>query len=384
MTKEVLGRSLSDGTTIRVGIDGDRIAYVDHQEAALETPWIAPGLVDLQVNGLGADDFNGPIDAATPERVSRWLLRDGVTTYFPTIISQSPEYTALAIETISRACAAGGVARETIGGIHLEGPFISPEDGPRGAHDRRWVRAPDWSLMREWLEIAQGLIRLVTMSPEWPGSAAFIEQCVEAGLIVAIGHTAASPRQIRAAVAAGATMSTHLGNGSHAELPRHDNYLWEQLASDDLWASLIADGVHLPPSVLRTLLRAKADKAFLVSDSVASGLSGAGPTRAAVGGSVLHGSDRSIRVARDPRFFAGSDCVLREAVSYLATRGITDLATAWEMASTRPAIVAGLPQGQGLRPGAPADIVTFEIQSARVVPTAVVKLGLEIDLGAVA
>lgn len=315
MTKEVVGRSLLDGATVRLGIDGDQIAFVEHQEIAVEAPWIAPGLVDLQVNGLGADDFNDAIDAATPERISRRLLRDGVTTYFPTIITQSPKSTAQAIETISRACAAGGVAQETIGGIHLEGPFISPDDGPRGAHDRRWVRAPDWSLMQEWLEISHGLLRLVTMSPEWPGSSRFIERCVDAGLIVAIGHTGASPRQIRTAIAAGATISTHLGNGSHAELPRHDNYLWEQLASDDLWASLISDGVHLPRAVLRTILRAKADKAFLVSDSVASGPPGAGPKRAAVGGSVLRGRDRSIRLARDPRFLAGSDSVLPDAVS---------------------------------------------------------------------
>src|SRR5205807_1149747 len=141
--------------------------------------------------------------------------------------------------------------------FHLEGPYISAEDGPRGAHPLAQVRPPDLGEFQRIQEAADGNIRLVTLAPELPGALAFIDKLTAAGVVVAIGHTAASPATIRDAVSAGARLSTHLGNGSHAMLPRHDNYLWEQLAADELWASIICDGHHLPAAVMRCILRVK-------------------------------------------------------------------------------------------------------------------------------
>src|SRR5262249_22819826 len=134
---------------------------------------------------------------------------------------------------------------------HLEGPYLSPEDGPRGAHPREHVRKPDRDEFLRLQEAAGRRIRLVTPAPEGEGALPFVEWLAQQGVVVAIGHTAAPPAVIRDAVKAGARLSTHLGNGSHAMLPRHENYLWEQLACDDLWASVITDGHHLPAAIAR-------------------------------------------------------------------------------------------------------------------------------------
>src|SRR5436305_1458777 len=130
-----------------------------------------------------------------------------------------------------------------------------------------------------WLQEAAGTrIRLVTLAPEHENALPFIEQLVRSGVVVALGHTAASAARIREAIAAGARLSTHLGNGSHAMLPRHDNYIWEQLAADNLWASIIVDGHHLPPSVVQSIVRCKTPSRLLLTCD-ASPLAGLPPGR---------------------------------------------------------------------------------------------------------
>jgi hypothetical protein len=154
-----------------------------------------------------------------------------------------------------------------IPGIHIEGPYISAEDGPRGAHDPAYIRDPDVIEFKQWQEAADGKIALVTIAPERRGALDFIRQVVACGVATAIGHTAADPATIRQAIMAGARLSTHLGNGSHGQIPRLNNYLWEQLAADELMASIIADGFHLPASVLKVISPRKGlDKLILVSD----------------------------------------------------------------------------------------------------------------------
>lgn len=249
---------------------------------------IGPGLVDLQINGYGGMDFNSmPLDEELVWQVTRALCREGVTTYYPTIVTNSDENIEGAVRTISRARSRECLVESTVAGIHLEGPFISPEDGPRGAHNKIYVRPPDWDLFRKWQEAAEGDIKLITLSPEWPESAGFIARCVESGVTVCIGHTAATVEQIREATAAGARMSTHLGNGAHPMLPRHPNYIWEQLAQDALWASVIADGFHLPESVLKVVLRVKGNRTVLVSDAVSFSGMEPGEYDAHVGGRVV-------------------------------------------------------------------------------------------------
>jgi N-acetylglucosamine-6-phosphate deacetylase len=168
-----------------------------------------------------------------------------------------------------------GVAIE---GFHVEGPHIAAEEGPRGAHPKQHVRPPDVEEYKRWQEATEGNIKLVTLAPEWPEAPAYIEALVRDGVTVSIGHTAAQPEHIHAAVAAGATLSTHLGNGAHSVLPRHPNYLWEQLAEDRLNADFIADGIHIGKAFLNVALRAKGvERSILVTD--ASSPAGAAPGR---------------------------------------------------------------------------------------------------------
>lgn len=323
-------------------------------------PWIGPGYADLQINGFSGIDFNVPsLKREDVQAAARKLWAEGTTTFYPTVITNSDDNIETIVRTIAGACVSDPLTGDTIAGIHLEGPFISPEDGPRGAHGRSFVKPPDWELFERWQAAAEGRIRLITLSPEWEGAPHFISNCVRNGVAVSIGHTAAVPEQIQAAVQAGATLSTHLGNGAHLMLPRHPNYIWEQLAQDGLSACIIADGFHLPDSVMKVMLKVKAERLYLVSDAVyLSGLEpGAYDTH--IGGQVVLTKEGRLHLAHEPGLLAGSAQLLKAGIEHLVSAGLTDLSTAWDMASVRPAAYMGLAAGEGLAPGAPADLIAF-------------------------
>jgi len=358
------GRHYRTGEGIAVALANGTIASV--KKGSGET-FIAPGLVDLQINGFRGLDFNTlPVPDDLPGRVTRELWSEGVTSYYATIITNSTDAIEECVRAISRACERDPDAAAGIAGIHLEGPFISGEDGPRGAHDRRYVCPPDWKKFDRWQRAAGGRIRLVTLSPEYKSAIPFIRRCVTAGITASIGHTAATPEQIRAATAAGASMSTHLGNGCHLMLPRHPNYVWEQLAQDGLSACIIADGFHLPDSVIKAVMRVKGPNAILASDAVyLSGLK-PGPYRTHIGGKVVLTKDGKLHLASNPKLLAGSVQMLIRSVEHLDRSGLTDPAEAREMASTRPAQAMRLPAGRGLAPGAPADLAVFTRTKDRI------------------
>jgi N-acetylglucosamine-6-phosphate deacetylase len=352
-----------------VRMAGGQIAAVDLLPAARpdELPWIGPGLVDMQINGHGGISFTGPEATAEGLRqVTRALWPEGVTAFCPTVVTSSDDDLGSAMRAIARACDDDPAVARAVPCIHLEGPFLSPHDGPRGAHDRAHIRPPDWALFERWQDAASGRIGLVTVSPEWPEAPAFVARCVERGIVVSIGHTAASAEQLQAAIAAGASMSTHLGNGSHLMLPRHHNYIWEQLADDRLWASLIADGFHLPLAVLTVMLRAKGSRALLVSDAVS--LSGLPPGEygGQIGNRVVLTPEGRLHLADNPGLLAGSAQLLLWDIEHLVRTGLAAPGLAWEMASLRPALCLDLPAKAGLATGAPADLVTFTWQGDRV------------------
>jgi N-acetylglucosamine-6-phosphate deacetylase len=186
-------------------------------------------------------------------------------------------------------------------------------------------------------------------------------------VVPAIGHTAATPEQIRDAVAAGAMLSTHLGNGAHALLPRHPNYLWEQLAADELWASFIADGFHLPDAVMKTILRMKDERALLVSDSVALAGMPPGEYESGIGSRVVLTPQGRLHLAADPRLLAGSAQPLLAGIAHLVRAGLATLADAWAMASTRPLALLDQQRSDGLVLDAPADLVLFRLDEERAI-----------------
>ena len=356
----------------RVGLridDGKIVEIVDLQPANsdVETLYLAPGLVDLQINGFKGFDFNSlPLTNDSIQKATIELWGEGITTYYPTIITNSDEAIEEAVSAIADACASFEFLDNTIAGIHIEGPFISPEDGPRGAHAKKYVKAPDWELFQKWQMAACGRIKIITLSPEWSGSSEFISKCVDSGVIVAIGHTSATPEQIREAVEAGATMSTHLGNGAHLMLARHPNYIWEQLAQDNLNTFLIADGFHLPKSFLKVAMKVKGDQAMLVSDAVyLSGLE-PGEYETHIGGKVILTPQGKLCTLANPKILAGSAQMLNHGIGHLVRSKLTNLETAWEMGSIRPSAFMDLSAKQGLVAGAPADFVLFKWKENQV------------------
>jgi N-acetylglucosamine-6-phosphate deacetylase len=361
---KVTGVDVSSGASVEVDFER-AITVVDHLIRPLDhAAFIAPGWIDLQVNGFAGVDYNSP--GSSHEQIARSIRRMfacGVTRFFPTVITGSPENMSAALSNLANAkeSIGEGAAMEA---FHLEGPYISPEDGPRGAHPARWVRPPDLGEFQRFQEAAHGNIRLVTLAPEWPDAPRFIEKIVEKGVVASIGHTRASASQIAEAVRAGATLSTHLGNGADAVLPRHPNYLWEQLAEDRLAASFIVDGFHLPPSFLNVALRAKGlERSLLVTDAVMPAGCDAGPYRLGEVDVELH-ADGSVRLAGGTRL-AGSALTMDQAIANVMRTAGLSLSQAVTLATRNPARVGRVASRQrGLNPGDRADLVRFRVDQA--------------------
>lgn len=335
------------------------------QPVAAAEHWLAPGFIDLQVNGFGGVDFNDPTTStAQIAQAIRQLWCTGVTHLLPTIITGSHEHIAACFANLVKAADEfPAVAYATLG-FHLEGPFISTEDGPRGAHPRAHARPPDWDEFQRWQDAARGSIRLITLAPEWAGALPFIERAADAGILVALGHTAASPQQIRAAIAAGARMSTHLGNGSHANIARHPNYIWEQLAADELHASFIIDGHHLPPSVVKCFLRSKGSaRSVLVTDAIAA--AGCPPGRYQFGELVVEVTPQGRVNLPGTPYLAGSATQMHEAIANTVRFSDATLAEALQMATAHPAALLGLSDERGtLAVGRAADVVLLRWEEA--------------------
>lgn len=267
-----------------------------------------PGFFDIQVNGFAGIDFNSPsVTADDVQRALDELRATGVTRVLPTLITGSFDRFSRCVRTIL------DVDDEAIAGIHQEGPYISPTDGPRGAHPREHTAAASVDDFKRRQDAANGRIVLVTLAPEVEGALGLIEHLVHSGVRVAIGHSAASPEQVRDAIGAGATMSTHLCNGCAATMPRHANLIWEQLAADELLASFIVDGHHLPPAVVKSAVRAKTPaRTILVTDAMAA--AGCVPGSYRIGDlEVEVGDDRRVSLRGTP-YLAGSALSLPEAV----------------------------------------------------------------------
>ncbi len=353
------GIDVSSGASLEVSFDR-AITGVDHLIQPLDdAAFLAPGWIDLQVNGFAGVDYNSA--ASSHEQIAesiRAIFATGVTRFFPTVITGSPDNMSVALRHLANAKESipHGAAMEA---FHLEGPYISPEDGPRGAHPAHWVRPPDHDEFQRFQDAARGNIRLVTLAPEWPEAPRFIEKIVATGVVASIGHTRASASQISDAVSAGATLSTHLGNGADAVLPKNSNYIWDQLAEDRLAASFIVDGFHLPASFLNVALRAKGlERSILVTDAVAPAGCPPGSYRLGEVDVELH-PDGSVRLAGGTRL-AGSALMMHRAIANLMKTANLSLRDALSLATRNPARIGRIPYRQrGLNPGDRADLVRF-------------------------
>jgi N-acetylglucosamine-6-phosphate deacetylase len=295
-----------------------------------------PGFFDLQVNGFAGVDFNDP--RATPEDLRRALaaLRaTGVTRLLPTLITGTFDDFATCAQRLVR------LGDAAVAGLHMEGPYIAAAEGPRGAHPLAHVRAAAVDDFRRRQDAAEGRIVLVTLAPEVAGALELIGYLVAQKICVAIGHTAATPAQIRAAVRAGATLSTHLGNGCAQLLPRHPNFIWEQLAADELVASFIVDGHHLPAATVKVMVRAKTPaRSILVTDAMAA--AGCPPGRYRIGGAEVELSAAGRVAAPGASNLAGSALTLPVAVANAVRFTGLPLAEVLPLATAQPAALLGL------------------------------------------
>jgi N-acetylglucosamine-6-phosphate deacetylase len=366
----IRGRHYRSAQVIDVVLERGRIAAVESPRGMpdMAGDWIAPGLFDLQINGCMGKAFVDPdLSYEDIGAIVATCRQHGITALCPTLITASAADLIAGFTALRQARERSAALATAMPCFHLEGPYLSPEDGPRGAHPRQHIRPPDEVEFARLQEAAGGAIRLITLAPEWPEALGFIERRVAEGVVVALGHTAASPERIREAVDAGARLSTHLGNGAHAMLPRHPNYLWEQLSAEQLSASLIADGHHLPDAVLRVMLRAKRPgKVILTCD--ASSLAGLPPGRYAQWGTELEVLPGGKVVVPGTPYLAGSGVFLDSCIATLERLDEWPLADVLEAASLQPRSLLGLPAA-GLVEGAAADVILYQTQPFRVMQT---------------
>ncbi len=358
MTRQTLsGRDPATGRSLLVTAEAGRIVAIEPGPAD-ETAFLAPGLIDLQVNGYAGHDLNAEgLTTETVLALAEALRIAGVTTFLPTLITASEARITAGLRAIAAARAATPWLAHAIPFVHVEGPWLSPEDGPRGAHPLAHIRAPDLTEFDRWQAASGNLVGLVTLSPHWSTAPDTIRALALRGVRVSLGHTHAGPAQLAAAIDAGASLATHLGNGIAAMLPRHPNALWTQLADDRLTAMFIADGHHLPAETLKAMVRAKGiERSILVSDAVALGGLPPGRYEQPVGGSVELSADGRLSLAGTP-YLAGAARPLADGVAFAAGPAGFGLAAALAMATANPGRILG---GRGvLRVGAAADLIRF-------------------------
>ncbi len=298
---------------------------------------------DVQINGAIGISFNSPeLNTKGVAKVVAIAHSHGIGHFLPTLVTASFSDLSHGFRTLAKARHESLQIANSIPGYHLEGPYISPEDGPRGAHPLAHTRTPDWDEFQRLQDAAGGKILMLTLAPELPNALPFIEKVARSGVVVAIGHTAATPEQIRAAIDAGAKTSTHLGNGSHGVLARHPNYIWEQLAADELYASIIADGFHLPHSVMKTILRTKGLSKVIVTCD-ASSLAGLPPGKYSQWGGEFEILESKKIVVPNTPYLAGSGLFTDHCVDYLMNQMGYDIGKVLPLVTINPYYLCGLP-----------------------------------------
>ena len=341
---QVRGRIVGTDNPVTILLDGDRIHSISTNgridgDVGGDDVWVSPGICDVQVNGVGGISYKAEdLSVEQVIETTEWMYKVGTAKWCPTVTTSSVEDALQGLSLLARACEESENAAASFCGFHVEGPYISAEDGPRGAHPLEHTRDPDWDEFQRYQDVAGGKIAIFTLAPEREGALAFIEKVAATGVIVSIVHSGATPERIADAVSAGARMSTHLGNGAHAMIPRHPNYIWEQLASDVLWAGIIPDSHHLPPAVLKCFYRSKQrDRICIVSDIASvAGLPPGVYGNTVGGGGVELAENGRLSLAGTP-YLAGAALFLDTGIANMVAHTDASLPDAIQMATANPA-----------------------------------------------
>lgn len=385
------GRRFDSSAAVEVRVSGGKIVSVETLDdagtacdvgvcgagACSDLPIIAPGLFDIQVNGaVGVELSSAGLTEEGVVAVLDKMLRDGVFRCCPTLTTNAPETMISAAATIASALEKRPDLRPTVWGIHLEGPFISTAEGAVGAHPKRFCVPYSRELFDRIQDACGGLAKLVTLSPEYEGAGEFVRFLRSRGVVVAVGHTNATCAQIDEAVSAGATLSTHLSNATRHLLPKWENYFFGQLADDRLTASLIVDGFHISPQLVRAIVRTKGlDRIVLISDQ--SPLSGFAPGRYKTELCELEiQPNGKVTLAGDANLLACASFPVSHCVANVASIENLTLAQVYPSATTVPARLLGAPRfssgdGDFLEVGADADFLLFRLVPATFGPLGV-------------
>jgi N-acetylglucosamine-6-phosphate deacetylase len=365
------GIHYATGKPVQIKIENGKIAEIKSigklKDENLKT-YIAPGFFDNQINGFAGVSFAfGESDLTKEgiEKATSELWKKGVTTYLPTLTTNSQEVLVRNFAILANSVNDKKL-HGSIPGFHLEGPYINPEDGYRGAHPKQFVRLPDWNEFMEMYKAANGKILQVTIAPELEGAQDFIKKCSEKGIVVAVGHHNANKEQLDLAVKNGAKTATHLGNGCANMINRHINPLWPQLANDDLMISIICDGFHLLPEEIKVFYKTKGvDKTIITSDVTSYAALEPGQYKTETG--------ETIELTKEGKLYYPAQNVLYGSASPI-TKGVghvmevtgCSLADAIQMASTNPAKLYKLDDRGVLEVGKRADLVLFTLENFEV------------------
>jgi len=356
-----------DGKPVRIEIVDGLISRVKPLNNGAEVPevYLAPGLIDIQINGyMGVDFSDQELSQDMMHEATYALWKEGVTSYLPTLITRDHERLAHSFSLLAGAMEDEMIGR-SIPGFHLEGPYISPIDGYRGAHPEQYVRLADWDEFSDYQERAHQGIKLVTVAPEMEGSIPFIKLSKESGVVVSLAHHNGSPENIEQAVEAGASLSGHLGNGCANLINRHHNPLWPQLSNDGLSITIIADGSHLTKEEVRTFYKVKgAERTILVSDALS--LAGLPPGIYEKDGETYELTTEVVKFPSQ-NVLAGAAMPISRCISNMMKFTGCSLEEAIRMASTNPARLLGLDHLGEIKEGLRADLVQFTLEDGNMV-----------------
>ena len=369
-----------DNSTITVEFENGlikKVQRIKHLSDNNKPLFIAPGLIDIQINGYsgvsfaldGADNTSEGstgLTVADIRKVTEGLWKEGVTTYLPTLTTNSKELLLKNFAVLDRAMSDQSILG-SIAGFHLEGPYISSVDGYRGAHPKEHVRKPDWGEFVEFNNAAGGKILIVTLAPETEGAFDFIKKCRDKGIVVSLGHHNASAQTIIEAIDNGAGMATHLGNGCATMINRHHNPIWPQLADNRLIISFICDGFHLPPEMIQVFFKVKgADNIVITSDIVSYAGLPPGEYKIKTGETILKTKDGNLRFSGMEGGLYGSATPLSKGVGHIMKVTGCNLAEAIQMATINAARLISLQDRGILEEGKRADIVLFSMNDYKM------------------
>ena len=325
--------------------------------------YIAPGLIDNQVNGFAGISFcfaGGQLTKEGIVKATQELWKKGVTTYLPTLTTNTKE---VMLRNLSLLAATKNepALHGSIAGYHLEGPYISPVDGYRGAHPIKYVRKPDLSEFNQFYEASGRNILTITLAPELEGAMDFIRKCTEMGVVVAIGHHNANKEVVDLAVTNGARITTHLGNGCANTINRHLNPLWPQLANDKLMASIICDGFHLRDEEIAVFYKVKGpDNTIITSDVTSFASLPPGEYKNEEGETIELTKEGMLRLPAQNVLYGSASPISRGVARIMKITGCS-LGDAIRMSSTNPAKLYGLNDRGEIKKGMRADLILFEI-----------------------